>query len=762
MTPEQYKRIGDLYHEALAREPDERAAYLTQACAGDEELRRQVEVLLAAHEQAGEFLTAPDPSLLNPMPDHRRPGPASGLKLGHYEVISLLGAGGMGEVYLARDTRLSRLIALKLLPAEHTQDADRVRRFKQEAHAVSGANHPNIITIFDIGEAFLEEGITHYIATEYIDGQTLRGRLSGSPMKLREALDVIVQVASALTAAHDAGVVHRDIKPENIMIRRDGYVKVLDFGLAKLRRERAGERESGGKSDAGLPHSPTPPLSTPGMVMGTFAYMSPEQARGQEVDSRSDIFSLGTVLYEMIAGRTPFDGKSPAEVMAAVLHHEVWPLARYATDVPAELERIGRKALAKDREQRYQTAKDLLIDLKNLKLELEVETRLKQAVQPDTKASGNPEVEMRTWLADHIPDFGPDPTPLETPPSNSPALREMLEPVGGAVPLDSGFYILRPTDEKFRQAISRQDSIVLVKGARQVGKTSLLARGLQQAREAGAQVVLTDFQSLSAEYLESIGQLLLTLANAFADQLDLDVSPDEVWKANRSPGVNFEQYLRREALLKLSAPIVWGLDEVDRLFTCDFGGEVFGLFRSWHNKRALDPAGPWQRLTLAIAYATEAHLFITDLNQSPFNVGTRLQLEDFTFEQVAELNERYGEPLKDKAEIARYYRLLSGHPYLVRRGLHEMVMNNLGLADLEAGAVSDEGPFSDHLHRLLISLNKDAELREVVRAVLQGKPCPSPESFYRLRSAGLAIGESTRDIRPRCQLYATYLERHLL
>jgi serine/threonine protein kinase len=759
MTPEQYKRIGDLYHEALAREPDERVAYLAEACAGDEELRRQVEALLAAHEQAGEFLTAPVPSLLNPTPDDRKPGVAAGLKLGQYEVISLLGAGGMGEVYLARDTRLSRLVALKLLPAEYTQDADRVRRFKQEAHAASGANHPNIITIFDIGEVFLAEGITHYIATEYIDGQTLRGRLFGSPMKLREALDVIAQVASAVTAAHDAGVVHRDIKPENIMIRRDGYVKVLDFGLAKLTEERRGDKETGRQGENPLvPLSPCPPLSLPGMVMGTFAYMSPEQARGQEVDGRSDIFSLGTVLYEMITGRVPFDGKSPADVIAAVLNHEVWPL----TGVPAELERIVRKALAKDREQRYQTAKDLLIDLKNLKLELEVEARLKRAAQPEAKPAGNPEAETRTWLVDQIPDSAPVSAPLATPSSNSPALREMLEPVGGAVPLDSGFYILRPTDEKFRQAIARQDSIVLVKGARQVGKTSLLARGLQQAREAGAKVVLTDFQSLSAEYLESISQLLLTLANAFADQLDLDVSPDEMWKPNRSPGVNFEQYLRREALLKLSAPIVWGLDEVDRLFTCDFGSEVFGLFRSWHNKRALDPQGPWQRLTLAIAYATEAHLFITDLNQSPFNVGTRLQLDDFTFEQVAELNERYGAPLKDKAEIARYYRLLSGHPYLVRRGLHEMVTNNLGLNELEAGAFSDEGPFSDHLHRLLISLNKDAELREVVRSVLQGKPCPSPESFYRLRSAGLAIGESTRDIRPRCQLYATYLERHLL
>ena len=496
--------------------------------------------------------------------------------------------------------------------------------------------------------------------------------------------------------------------------------------------------------------------------MGTFAYMSPEQAQGQEVEGRSDIFSLGAVLYEMIAGRVPFAGAGPMEVMAAILNREAEPLGRNVKEIPAELERIVRKALAKDRQERYQSAKDLLVDLKNLKLDLEIAARLRRSEQPGADAGGKAGLETITHSVDQIPDTLPVSSLLAIPPSNSPTLREMLEPVGGAVPLDSGFYILRPTDEEFGQAIARRDSIVLVKGARQVGKTSLLARGLQRARQAGAQVVLTDFQTLNSEYLESIGHLLLTLANAFADQLDLDVSPEDVWKPNRSPSVNFEQYLRREALLKISAAVVWGLDEVDRLFTCDFGGEVFGLFRSWHNKRALDPAGPWRRLTLAIAYATEAHLFITDLNQSPFNVGTRLQLEDFTFEQVAELNERYGAPLKDEAEIARFYRLLSGHPYLVRRGLHEMVTNNLSLTELEAKATYDEGPFSDHLHRMLISLNKDPELRDVARGMLQGKPCPTPEGFYRLRSAGLAAGESTRDIRPRCQLYATYLERHLL
>jgi class 3 adenylate cyclase len=336
-----------------------------------------------------------------------------------------------------------------------------------------------------------------------------------------------------------------------------------------------------------------------------------------------------------------------------------------------------------------------------------------------------------------------------------------LEPVGGAVPLDSPFYVVRPTDALFRAAMARQDSLVLVKGARQMGKTSLLARGLQQAREAGARVVLTDFQLLNEAHLKSAESLLLTLADWIAGQLDLEARPDPEGSARSGPSMNFGRYLRREVLGPTEAPLVWGLDEVDRLFTCAFASEVFGMFRSWHNARSLDPAGPWSRLTLAIAYAREAHLFITDVNQSPFNVGTRLTLEDFTREQVAELNQRYDCPLRDAAEVDLYYRLVGGHPYLVRRGLLEMATEGIRLPDFEAQAVREEGVFGDHLRRLLVLLVQDRELPDVVRAVIRGGPCPSEESFYRLRSAGVFAGESARDARPRCQLYATYLERHL-
>jgi serine/threonine protein kinase/TolB-like protein/Flp pilus assembly protein TadD len=292
--------------------------------------------------------------------------------LSHYRIVSKLGAGGMGEVYLAEDTRLDRKVALKLLPAEFTEDADRVRRFIQEAKAASALNHPNIITIHEIGQA---EG-AHYIATEFIDGSTLRQHLAGEQFSLLAALDVMVQVSSALVAAHEAGIAHRDIKPENVMVRRDGIVKVLDFGLAKL-TERP---ESGVDIDAPTAAKVT---TDPGTVMGTASYMSPEQARGQKVDARTDLFSLGVVLYEMIVGRSPFEGVNALDVISAILQKEPQPLKSYASEIPSELQRIVSKALRKHRDERYQTARDLLNDLKDLKEELSFAAKQTRSGQTD-------------------------------------------------------------------------------------------------------------------------------------------------------------------------------------------------------------------------------------------------------------------------------------------------------------------------------------------------------------------------------------------
>lgn len=333
-------------------------------------------------------------------------------------------------------------------------------------------------------------------------------------------------------------------------------------------------------------------------------------------------------------------------------------------------------------------------------------------------------------------------------------------PVGG-VPPGSPFYVVRAADAEFLDALDRRESIVLINGARQMGKTSLLARGLQQARDNHLRVVLTDYQWLRSEHLESPDALFRVLAEYIADQLDLDVFPEDAWRPNADPGVNLQRYLRREVLAQSPTPLVWAMDEVDRLYACPFGSEVFGLFRSWHNARALDPGGTWSRLTLAIAYATEAHLFITDPNQSPFNVGLKVSLQDFNWEQVADLNDRYGAPLRHEAELDRFVRLVGGQPYLVRRGLHEMRLRGTGLEAFQAQADRDDGIFGDHLRRILVLLSRRPDLLEVVRRMLQGAPCPDPESFYSLRGAGIVAGESAADATLRCQLYATYLQRHL-
>jgi eukaryotic-like serine/threonine-protein kinase len=277
-----------------------------------------------------------------------------GAHVSHYRIHSQIGAGGMGEVYLATDTLLNRKVALKILPDEVASDGRRVRRFLQEAKTVSALNHPHIITIYEVGE----EDSRSFIATEFIEGMTLRDVIRGNQLKLERTIEIATQVASALTAAHTVNIIHRDIKPENIMLRDDGYVKVLDFGLAKLTHQ------------SSSPEASTLVNTADGVVLGTLSYMSPEQARGVEVDARTDIWSLGAVLYEMVTGRPPFEGTTTSDVLAAVLDREPTPVARYSPKAPAELERIIKKALAKNPEQRYQTAKDLVIDLKDLKDEI--------------------------------------------------------------------------------------------------------------------------------------------------------------------------------------------------------------------------------------------------------------------------------------------------------------------------------------------------------------------------------------------------------
>jgi serine/threonine-protein kinase len=365
---DRFKRLERLYRSALELTAAERQAFLDQACADDDALRCEVESLLAAHPQAEAFLSVPAVEgearrraelLADQIPNENQPIVPPTSLIGHtinqYEVVSPLGRGGMGEVWLAEDRRLKRKVALKLLPAEFTNDAGRVRRFEREAHAVLTLNHPNIITLFDFGHT--DEG--YFITTEFVDGQTLRALLrEETRLPVRESIEIALQICSALDAAHDAGIIHRDIKPENVMLRRDGFVKVLDFGLAKM-----------GEGQMLDPITSASGLTNPGAVMGTVSYMSPEQARGHKVDARSDIFSLGIVLYEMLTGRLPFEGETASDMLAAILKSEQPPLTELLSDAlpniaTVTLQQIITRALVKDREARYQTIQTMAADLR--------------------------------------------------------------------------------------------------------------------------------------------------------------------------------------------------------------------------------------------------------------------------------------------------------------------------------------------------------------------------------------------------------------
>ncbi|HYJ88596.1 MAG TPA: serine/threonine-protein kinase, partial [Pyrinomonadaceae bacterium] len=353
MNAELWKQVDALLDAALELPPDQRERFVLETCDGNEELRAEVLSLVKAQSQASAFMErsamkvaaqalAQDANLIS----HTS---MVGKEIGTYQIENLLGAGGMGEVYLARETKLNRRVALKILPWQFVADSERTSRFEREAHALSALNHPNLITIYEVGNI---DGL-HFIAMEFVEGQTLRSMMGGA-VKLRDILSIVAQVAEALSAAHQAGIVHRDVKPDNIMVRSDGYVKVLDFGLVKLTEA------------AGPAGSPNPAYTQAGATMGTLAYMSPEQATGETIDQRTDIWSLGVVLYELVTKQKPFQGATRQATVNAILSGEATAVTNSDPNLPLELDLVLDKALEKDRDLRYQTASDFRADVRRL------------------------------------------------------------------------------------------------------------------------------------------------------------------------------------------------------------------------------------------------------------------------------------------------------------------------------------------------------------------------------------------------------------
>ncbi|HSB08702.1 MAG TPA: protein kinase [Blastocatellia bacterium] len=376
MTPKRWKQIDELAQAALERGGDERAAFLDEACAGDDSLRHEVESQIVYQQQASKFLEEPAFKHAAELMGDSQPEAESmeGRIISHYSILRKLGAGGMGEVYLAQDTTLSRKVAIKFLSQNSVADEQARKRLVREARAAAALDHSHICAVYEVGE---EAGYS-FIVMQYVEGETLASRIECQPIEIREALEIAVQIASALAEAHSHRIIHRDVKPQNVMLTASGQVKVLDFGLARVVREGSlidsiSETES--------------ILTMPGSVIGTVPYMSPEQVRGESLDARSDIFSFGAVLYEMLSGRNPFEAESVGATMASILTKEPAPLARYASDVPDELQRIVRKALSKDKEGRYQGIKDLLIDLREVKQELEFEAKRERSIGQEVRGS---------------------------------------------------------------------------------------------------------------------------------------------------------------------------------------------------------------------------------------------------------------------------------------------------------------------------------------------------------------------------------------
>jgi len=362
MHDQHWESLKEIFHAALALPANERPAYLDRVCDGDASLRQAVVSLLKSHEETG-FVDEPVYQAAEDMLVNSEEF-ASGQSVAHYQILSALGEGGMGKVYLAKDTKLNRNVALKFLPSHVGAHQDSVRRFSQEAKSAAALHHPNIAQIFEIGNS----NGRHYIAMEYVEGETLRELFARRRLELKRAVEFAAQIASGLAAAHKAGVIHRDIKPDNMIATTNGQIKILDFGLAKLVER---ERGSAAINELTTARAPSGDATAPGTILGTVSYMSPEQARGETLDQRTDIFSLGVVLYEMVTGERPFKGKSAIDILHAIINQEPAPATEFNSQLPPELSDILAKALAKEAPERYQHAGDFELDLRRFKRALE-------------------------------------------------------------------------------------------------------------------------------------------------------------------------------------------------------------------------------------------------------------------------------------------------------------------------------------------------------------------------------------------------------
>lgn len=797
----------------------------------------------------------------------------TGHRLGQYEIIEQIGAGGMAVVYKAYQASLDREVALKVIASQLAVTPIMQERFVREAKAVAQLSHPNILPIYDVGQ----EGDLSYFVMKHVPGHTLT-KLLAHPLDLELVVHFVDQLASALDHAHAQGILHRDVKPSNILIEGD-WILLSDFGLAK----RIVENKN---------------LTSSGMIIGTPAYLSPEQAEGRSIDGRTDIYSLGVVIYEMVTGRIPFDADTP---MSIILKHISAPLPtprQYNPNLPVEIEPLLAKALAKKPEERYERAGDLARALRlylvpeqstvtqtNLHKPFNFFISYKHNAQPDQQLAtylhdflvgqGHQvfiDHNLRPsedWLAEidqHIqnsdcmilllsaesahsemvqaevrrayehhkrqnrPDILPvrvtyddilpyaidaflDPLqyvswqseadnepvaqdiiaaiegrlpqksrlmtrPISTQvtltedghplkntislhnplPEFDPRILESLEAPGGVVKLRDKFYIEREADTYLKREIVKSGTTTTIRAARQMGKSSLMVRGMQHARQQGAKIVNLDLQRVDTDYLASLDAFLRYLAEFMVHKLRLNLAEvEKAWQGALGTQDKLTYLMEDYILPETDNAIILALDEVDRLLLTPFHTSFFALLRSWHNSRAFDEA--WDKLNMIMVISTEPYLLIDDVNQSPFNVGLELTLDDFDETLLRELNQLHGSPVS-QADFPHLLMLFGGHPYLTRKALYTLLSEQMSWAELIKVAATNQGPFGDHLRRHQWLLRDEPYLRAALKQIIETNICTEQMALFRLLQAGLIKGSGDFYI-CRCDLYRIYLEDKL-
>ncbi|MGA2867713.1 MAG: serine/threonine-protein kinase [Verrucomicrobiota bacterium] len=634
-----------------------------------------------------------------------------------YCLVHQIKGGGMAWVYEATCKKWPRRLVVKLPAGGRLASVESKRRFDREIRAVAELSHPNIVAILDYGES---EGVP-FMVMNLVDGQPLADWLAEENPDLGVCLAKFNDLCRIVAAVHREGKLHRDLKPGNVVVEKHGELHLLDFGLV---------RSLQGSSD----------LTAARETLGTPNCMAPEQVGGTiNVGSMADVYSLGVILHWLLTGQYPIalDGLTSEERYYAIKHKPPTKPGSLNQNVPPILDELVLRCLEKEPARRPADASEL-------------RSRFEQMLK-DTKRTA------ADWMQTKVPRWHGNlmPTGLAA------TSQRLIESAGGAVPLKSPFYIERRADRQFLDAAARSESVILIHGPRQIGKTSLLARGLEAMRHTGRKVVLVDFQAINKDVIGSLKSLYLHLGSEMADQLSLPDSIQELWDDRRADNTNFERFLTRRVLAHLNAPLIWAMDEVDRLFLQSYSNELFGMFRSWHNARALNPEGSWSKLSLVLAYSAEARMFITDLNQSPFNIGMRVDMEDFSLSDLNDLNGRHDNPLDSPEELQRLYNLVSGHPFLVRVAFNYLVTENVGLAELEANAIAEHGPFTAHLRHAASLITDDISLLDAVSSMLGGAGCPGAESYYQLHNAGLVTGDSPRIAKFRCILYAGFFKELL-